>query len=139
MENDWKFSHVGMVVADMQKTLGYMRSLGIYTIPDKEPDLRPGINPEVSGASGSILILDIFCGPLAIELLQPLMGDTVQQRFLTSHGEGVHHICFEVPDMAKARAAMADKGVPVACHIRDLATYYDTAEYGNLFLELRQT
>jgi len=34
---------------------------------------------------------------------------------------------------------MASKGVPVACHIRDLATYYDTAEYGKLLLELRQS
>ncbi len=139
MEKDWKFSHIGMVVRDLQKTLDYMRSLGIYTIPATEPVLRPGVNPDVSGASGSILILDIFCGPLAIELLQPLSGDTIQGRYLDLHGEGVHHTCFEVPDMARARASMAAKGVPVACHIRDLATYYDTAEYGNLLLELRQS
>jgi methylmalonyl-CoA/ethylmalonyl-CoA epimerase len=137
MDDDWTFSHIGMVVQDLKKTIGYMRSLGIYTIPATEPDLLQGRNP--SGASGSILRLDIFCGPLSIELLQPLSGDTIQQRFLNLQGEGVHHICFEVPDIAKARAAMAAKGVPVACHIRDLATYYDTAEYGKLLLELRQS
>jgi catechol 2,3-dioxygenase-like lactoylglutathione lyase family enzyme len=139
MDNDWTFSHIGMVVQDLKKTIGHMRSLGIYTIPATEPDLLQGINPDVSGVSGSILRLDIFCGPLSIELLQPLSGDTIQQRFLNLQGEGVHHICFEVLDIAKARAAMAAKGVPVACHIRDLATYYDTAEYGKLLLELRQS
>jgi hypothetical protein len=138
VEKDWKFNHIGMVVKDLEKTVEHLRCLGLYTIPPKGPEPLQGRNPDVSGACGSILRLDVLCGDLTIEILQPLSGDTFQQRFLDLHGEGFHHICFEVPDMEKARASMAARGVPVACHIRDLATYYDTAAYGSPLLELRQ-
>jgi len=48
------------------------------------------------------------------------------------------HIAFEVADLQQASEIMAAKGIPVAFHIRDAATYYDTRIYGNMLLELLQ-
>ena len=39
-------------------------------------------------------------GNCSIELMQPRGNEGVVARFLKKRGEGVHHICFEVDDMA---------------------------------------
>ena len=131
MEKDWKFSHIGIVVRDWQKTLEYYKSLGIFDIPVQEEVVMEGKKVKIVGANA-------FLGSLWIEIFQPVSGDSVQQKFLDENGEGINHIGFEVPDLKKAREIMAAKGVPVAFHIRDGATYYDTREYGNMLIELFQ-
>lgn len=129
MEKDWRFSHIGIVVRDWKKTLEYYKKLGIFDIPPQEEVVMEGKKIKIIGA-------DVFAGPLWIEVFQPVSGDSLQQKFMDEHGEGINHIGFEVPDLEKARAIMAAKGVPVAFHIKDRATYYDTREYGNMLVEL---
>lgn len=129
MEKDWRFSHIGLVVRDWKKTVEYYNKLGIFNIPPQEEVVMEGKKIKIIGA-------DMFAGPLWIEVFQPVSGDSLQQKFLDEHGEGINHIGFEVPDLEKARAVMAAKGVPVAFHIDNRATYYDTREYGNMLVEL---
>jgi 4-hydroxyphenylpyruvate dioxygenase-like putative hemolysin len=138
MESDWRFSHIGMVVRDLEKTVATLRSLGVFTIPAGEPLVLEGKNPDGAKPAGTILRFDVICGDLSIELLQPVSGDNIQQRWLDAHGEGVSHVCFDVPDIGRARAAMAAKGVPVACHIREATSYYDTTKDTGLQIELCQ-
>ena len=45
-----------------------------------------------------------------VQLLQPLDGDTPVGRFLDRHGEGLHHIAFQVADIESALAHLADHG-----------------------------
>ena len=45
-----------------------------------------------------------------VQLLQPLDGDTPVGRFLERHGEGLHHIAFQVADIESALAHLADEG-----------------------------
>jgi methylmalonyl-CoA/ethylmalonyl-CoA epimerase len=132
MEKDWKFSHVGIVVKDWKKTMEYYMSLGIFDIPPQDEVVMEGKKIKIIGA-------DIFLGPLWIEVFQPVSGDSLQQKFLDEHGEGLNHIGYEVPDLQKARAIMTAKGVPVAFHIKDRATYYQTGESGNMLIELLQS
>jgi methylmalonyl-CoA/ethylmalonyl-CoA epimerase len=42
-----------------------------------------------------------------IELLEPSQPDTGVARFLEKRGEGLHHICIEVPDIDAAMARLA--------------------------------
>ncbi len=53
-------------------------------------------------------------GPLRIELIQPLEGDTVYAEFLRDHGYGIHHLGILVDDMQEALALAAAAGVAVA-------------------------
>ena len=46
-----------------------------------------------------------------IELLEPLAPDTPVGRFLDKHGEGLHHISFDVPDVHGAILAGIEHGV----------------------------
>lgn len=46
-----------------------------------------------------------------IELIEPLSDDTPVGRFLEKHGEGLHHLSFEVPDVRRSIAAGIKRGV----------------------------
>jgi 4-hydroxyphenylpyruvate dioxygenase-like putative hemolysin len=89
-----------MEAGEWKKTLEYYKSLGIFDIPPQEEIAMEGRKVKIIGA-------DVFIGPLWIEVFQPVSGDSVQQKFLDEHGEGINHIGFEVPDMKKAREIMA--------------------------------
>ncbi|MDD5038760.1 MAG: VOC family protein [Dehalococcoidales bacterium] len=51
------------------------------------------------------LVMSKF-GPVEFELIQPLEGRIVQSRLLETYGEGIHHIAFPVPDVAKSTAQL---------------------------------
>lgn len=131
MESNWTMSHVGLVVKDWQKTVEYYKSLDIFNIPDAKPHIMEGKKVKVMGTH-------IYLGNLWIEVWQPMSGNTTQQQFLDTHGEGINHVCFDVPDLARERESMNEKGVPVLFNIRDSATYYNTSQKGNMLIELRQ-
>jgi methylmalonyl-CoA/ethylmalonyl-CoA epimerase len=46
-----------------------------------------------------------------VELLEPLEGDTPVGRFLAKRGPGMHHVAYEVDDVAEAIAGLAGDGV----------------------------
>ena len=50
-------------------------------------------------------------GESKVELVQPTDDTTGVARFLAAKGEGVHHVCYEVPDVASALDRMAGAGV----------------------------
>lgn len=50
-------------------------------------------------------------GPMRIELIEPLEGDTVYAEFVRDHGYGVHHLGVLVPDMKAALGAAAQAGL----------------------------
>jgi len=48
-----------------------------------------------------------------MELIQPLTGDSIQRDWLEERGEGLHHIAFAVPSVAKVIESMAAIGCPL--------------------------
>jgi catechol 2,3-dioxygenase-like lactoylglutathione lyase family enzyme len=54
-----------------------------------------------------------YAGDLQLELIQPVRGDSIYTEFLARSGPGLHHLCFEVDDLAAARAAAEADGLPV--------------------------
>lgn len=46
-----------------------------------------------------------------VELLEPLAADTPVGRFLEKHGEGLHHVSFDVPDVHETIRAGIEHGV----------------------------
>lgn len=56
-------------------------------------------------------ILKLELGGAVIELLEPAdEQEPVISKFLRERGEGIHHICYEVPDLHKAQADLAARG-----------------------------
>lgn len=90
-------THIGIVVKDVVKTSKLLSSLlGIgpwkidETAPKKE-ELIVGEPFRLKLAFGNLRETEL-------ELLQPLEGDSVWSQFIETNGEGVHHLCFTVPN-----------------------------------------
>ena len=43
-----------------------------------------------------------YAGDLQLELIEPVSGETIHAEFLSEHGPGLHHVCFEVDDLDEA-------------------------------------
>ena len=74
-----------------------------------------------------------------IELLEPLAEDTPVGRFLEKHGEGLHHLSFEVPDVHRSIVAGFEHGVETigeaprkGAEGRDIAFFHPLFTHGVL-------
>ena len=54
-----------------------------------------------------------YSGDLQLELIRPVRGDSIYTEFLAAHGSGLHHVCFEVEDMAVALQQATEAGLEV--------------------------
>jgi methylmalonyl-CoA/ethylmalonyl-CoA epimerase len=94
-----KIEHLGIAVRDLEKAVAlYSGVLGLPVV-DRETleDMK-------------LKVVKVRSGESVLELLEPLPGETVISKFLDSHGEGIHHVCFEVDDLVKATAEIQARG-----------------------------
>lgn len=54
-----------------------------------------------------------YAGDLQLEIIQPVSGASIYTEFLAASGPGLHHLCFEVEDMAAALASARAAGIEV--------------------------
>ena len=85
-----KVHHVALIVRSIEDSLGLWRdSLGLPLEAVMEiPDDR-------------VRIAFLGVGESKVELVEPTDDTTGVARFLASKGEGFHHVCFEVPNLAE--------------------------------------
>jgi catechol 2,3-dioxygenase-like lactoylglutathione lyase family enzyme len=55
----------------------------------------------------------VYSGDLQLELIQPVSGESIYTEFVAKHGPGLHHVCFEVEDMAQAVESVLADGLAV--------------------------
>ena len=74
-----------------------------------------------------------------LELLEPLRDDSPVGRFLAKHGEGLHHVSFDVPDVRRAVMAGIEHGVETVGEAprkgaegREIAFYHPLFTHGVL-------
>jgi methylmalonyl-CoA epimerase len=100
-----RIDHVAIVVRSLDDALRFYRdTLGI--LPSRVLDFpREGVKIAFLPLGGP--------GGSEIELLEPTDPSTGIARFLEKHGEGIHHICLQVPDIERALNELHDAGAPV--------------------------
>jgi methylmalonyl-CoA/ethylmalonyl-CoA epimerase len=92
--------HVGLAVTDLDEAVAtYLRLFG-GTLEHRE------LVPDQGVEAASVLV-----GASRIELLAPTGEDTPVGRFLARRGPGVHHLAYEVDDVAAALDSLAAEGV----------------------------
>ena len=52
-------------------------------------------------------------GPVQLEIIEPLGGDSTWQEALDKKGEGFHHLAFSVNDMQKSVDFLRERGIPM--------------------------
>ena len=53
-------------------------------------------------------------GAIELEIIQPLAGESIWADFLREHGEGIHHIRFNTPDLETVVQHLARSGIDVS-------------------------
>src|SRR6266581_7835957 len=92
--------HVGLVVRRLEDGLAFWQDvLGLHV--SKQATVRD------QGVRAALLPI----GRSEIELLEPISADGGVAKFLERRGEGLHHVCFETPDVTAELAAAKAKGV----------------------------
>ncbi len=81
--------HVAVVVRDLEASLGLYRDI-----------LGLAVETVLPIPTDRVTIAFLPVGESKVELVQPTDETTGVARFLASKGEGFHHVCFEVPDLA---------------------------------------
>lgn len=98
------FVQIGVVVRDLDKAtaaLSEIFGIGPFRTIEWPPTDRADIERYYYGKPGDFSARMAFTelGPVELELIQPLEGDSIWADFLREHGGGIHHIRFNVPDI----------------------------------------
>jgi methylmalonyl-CoA/ethylmalonyl-CoA epimerase len=95
-----RIHHVGIAVRDLAAAYGFYRdTLGLPLVKEA-PIGSQGVRAALLGA-----------GDTEIELLEPLAPASSVARFLARRGEGLHHVCFDTPDIHGALGVLKEKHV----------------------------
>jgi methylmalonyl-CoA/ethylmalonyl-CoA epimerase len=95
-----KVHHVALVVSDMDASLAFWRdSLGLE------------LETVLPIPSDRVDIAFLPVGEVKIELVHPTDDTTGVARFLESKGEGFHHVCFEVANLAESLLRLEIDGI----------------------------
>jgi methylmalonyl-CoA epimerase len=95
-----RIHHVASVVRDIDASIDFhTRVLGL------------ALEQVAEVPSQEVRIAFLTAGDSKIELVSPTNETSGVARFLESKGEGFHHLCLEVPDIAAELTALAAVGV----------------------------
>jgi methylmalonyl-CoA/ethylmalonyl-CoA epimerase len=97
-----KIDHLGIAVRSISDSLDFYRQTLGMEVTATEAVQDQGVR---------VALLPV--GESRIELLEPSSDDTPVGRFIASRGEGLHHICYEVEDLASKMEDLKSRGVRV--------------------------
>ncbi len=95
-----RIHHLAVVVRDLEAALGFYRDilgLRFESVMDIPFD--------------HVRIAFLAVGESKVELVQPTDDTTGVARFLEAKGEGFHHVCFEVADLAETLTRLGIDGI----------------------------
>lgn len=95
-----KINHIAVVVPDIDEALKFWRdALGIAVDHIEN----------VPSQKSTVAFLPV--ADTEVELVKPTAPDTGAAKFLAERGGGMHHLCFEVDDVAGMLADLKAKGI----------------------------
>jgi methylmalonyl-CoA/ethylmalonyl-CoA epimerase len=95
-----RIDHIGVATDDLDGAVAlYEDTLGM-PVAHRETVESQGVEA---------VLLDVGDGH--VELLRPLGPDTPVGKFMAKRGPGLHHVAYQVEDIASVLAALRDRGV----------------------------
>lgn len=95
-----RLHHVALVVRSIESSLGLYRDL-----------LGMPLETVMEIPTDGVRIAFLGVGESKVELVEPTDESTGVARFLVNKGEGFHHVCFEVANLAEELTRLAIDGV----------------------------
>lgn len=97
-----RIDHIGVAVQDVEESLALYRDVFAMDVAHREIVPDQGVEA---------VLLDV--GENHVELLAPLGEDTPVGKFLAKRGPGLHHVAYQVSDIAATLAALDRAGQPL--------------------------
>lgn len=111
--NGRKVVQIGIVVRDVEQyARNYAEFFGVE-VPDiiiSEPEEKAKTRYQDQPTEARVKQAFFHFDNISIELLEPVGEPSTWQEFLDQHGEGVHHIAFEVKGMDDRIIEMQERG-----------------------------
>lgn len=132
---------IGIVVKDMDRAIEYYTSTfgwGPFNVQELE---MKGATYRGQQCDCRLKLAFAHSGPIEIELIQVVEGETPYTEFLREKGEGVQHLRFNVDDLDGVLAELAKDGIePVFHHsypeVGISFAYLNTDRIGGVMFEL---
>jgi methylmalonyl-CoA epimerase len=96
---NFKIDHLGIAVKSLDSAKAIYETLGL------------SVSPEEIVEHEKVRLVMVAVGESRLELLEATSPDSTIAKFITKHGEGLHHVCMKVPDLAAAVARLTQSGV----------------------------
>lgn len=139
---DKRITQIGIIVRDIEATSqAYAGLLGIevphWFLTDSEDVAQTRYLGEPTQARAKLAFFDM--GSVQLELIEPVGAPSTWQAFLDEHGEGVHHIAFQIKGMGNHVDLLADRDMPLVQkgeYTGGRYAYIDSTAQLKLMLEL---
>ena len=91
--------HIGIAVKSLASAKAVYEKLGLE------------ISPEDTVAEEKVRLVMVPVGQTRLELLEATSEESTIAKFIRKRGEGLHHVCLRVPDLAAAVERLKAEGV----------------------------
>jgi methylmalonyl-CoA/ethylmalonyl-CoA epimerase len=138
-----KLDHLAVVVKDMDKALAfYSKAFGIKFEEVQQHDLPPDVIYKGKPSPYTMKVTFGKMGLVRLEMVQVVKGQCIYTDFLKQHGEGLHHLGFEVEDLEKEAANAKSQGLKMICYLKMVGimafAHFDATKTIGLRIELVQ-
>ena len=95
----YSIDHLGIAVKSLTTAKAIYEKLGL------------AVSPEETVEQEQVRLVMVPLGQSRLELLQATSDDSTIAKFIAKRGEGLHHVCLKVPDLAVAVQRLKKDGV----------------------------
>jgi methylmalonyl-CoA/ethylmalonyl-CoA epimerase len=135
-------TQIGIIVRDIEaKARAWSQILGLPepTIIITDPVEHAHTEHLGQSTSAQAKLAFFNLGQVSLELIEPIGAPSTWNDHLVAHGEGVHHIAFEIKGMPEKITYLAGQGAPLlqrGDYTAGRYAYIDSAEPLGVILEL---
>jgi methylmalonyl-CoA epimerase len=95
----FSIDHLGIAVKSLAAAKGIYENLGL------------SVSPEETVEQEKVRLVMVPVGASRLELLEPTSEDSTIAKFIAKRGEGLHHVCMRVPNLAEVVSKLKKDGV----------------------------
>lgn len=139
-----RVDHLGIVASDLDAAIEHYEALGIGPFAPPKEVIPAAFDERIDMGDFVMRTNFVDLGSVKLEVIEPVTGESAElggwQEFLSANGDGVHHVGFEVNELAAETARLQEMGAEIYFQM-DFpsgggAVYLDTAGVGGVILEL---
>jgi methylmalonyl-CoA epimerase len=95
----FQIDHLGIAVKSLAAAKAIYEKLGL------------SVSPEETVEHEKVRLVMVPVGESRLELLEPTSEDSTIAKFIAKRGEGLHHVCLNVPDLRAAVDRLKKDGI----------------------------